>query len=223
MRINIKDFLRNCGLEENIYPGKRVVKKLPQTGENKSHSAVFDWRIPGILRLDIKAGLSGKDLPKKDLAKFPVSFHMPTYLEIATSDSLFSQTAIQGANDDHHDEEEGEGESSSGSRGGGGGKGLRKTRTAFHAFSQVMEGKIPDAGDIKKMVVMGKEIAKEAFASILSILEAQIKAMTVAPVNILAAAHAVKVTVVTPGGGLAPKGNEDIAYKYKARDMFGLD
>ena len=45
---------------------------------------------------------------------------------------------------------------------------------------------------------MGKEIAKEAFGSVMKVLAAQIKNMAVVPVNILASVT--KVTVATPGG-----------------------
>ncbi len=81
MKVNIKEFLDSCGLEEPLYPGKRLVRKMPQPGEYKSHNIVYDWRIPDILRMEIKAGLSGKDMASKDLAKYPVSFQSPTYIE----------------------------------------------------------------------------------------------------------------------------------------------
>ena len=82
MDLNIKEFMEECGIEDPIYPGKRLVHKLPQTGEHKSHCVVYDWRNPDTLRIEIKAGLSGKDLPPKELAKYPVSFQSPTYVEI---------------------------------------------------------------------------------------------------------------------------------------------
>lgn len=212
MRVNIQEMLKDCGLEENVYPGKRVIQKLPQTGENKSHCVVYDWRAPGTLRVEVKPGLHGKSFTPQELKKFPLSFQAATYLEIGVN-----QNEEQ---DDGDDESETEG-----SAGGGGGKkiGAKKPRNAFAAFSQVVEGNIPDAGAIKKFVVMGKEIAKEAYQSVLGALQAQIRALAVVPVNILAAAQAVKVTIATPGGGLAPRGNEDVRYKYKGAEMFGLE
>lgn len=213
MRINIKEFLNGCGLEENLYPGKRVVQKLPQPGENKSHNVVYDWRAPDTLRLEIKAGLSGKNLPPQDLKKYPISFQAQTYVEIGVNANDSSEESGDGNSED-------EGESKSG---GGGKKIAGKThRNAFSAFSQVVEGKIPDAGAVKKLVVMGKEIAKTAYESVLTMLQAQIKSLAVVPVNILAAAQAVKVTKATPGGGLIPIGDEDVKYKYKGAEMFGL-
>lgn len=82
MQVNIKEFLEECGLEEQLYPGKRVVKKLPQPGEHKSHCVVYDWRDPSKIRIEVKAGLSGRDLPPKELKKYPVSFQTPTAIEI---------------------------------------------------------------------------------------------------------------------------------------------
>ena len=209
MRVNIQEFLKDCGLEESLYPGKRVVQKLPQPGEHKSHNVVYDWRAPDTLRLEVRAGLSGKSLPPQDLKKYPISFQAQTYVEI-------------GVNANDSSEESGEGDSE-GESGGGGKKIAGKNyRNAFSAFTQVVEGKIPDGGAVKKLVVMGKEIAKTAYESVLSMLQAQIKSLAVVPVNILAAAQAVKVTKATPGGGLIPIGDEDVKYKYKGAEMFGL-
>lgn len=82
MQVNIEEFLETCGLDEPLYPGKRVVKKLPQPGEYKSHCIVYDWRDPDKIRVEIKAGLSGRDLPAKELKKYPLSFQSPTFIEL---------------------------------------------------------------------------------------------------------------------------------------------
>jgi hypothetical protein len=82
MQVNIEEFLQTCGLSEPLYPGKRVVKKLPQSGEYKSHCIVYDWRNPDKIRVEVKAGLSGRDLAPKDLKKYPISFQSPTYVEL---------------------------------------------------------------------------------------------------------------------------------------------
>lgn len=82
MDVNIQELLERCGLDEPLYPGKRVVKKLPQPGEYKSHCVVYDWRDPEKVLIEVRAGLTGRDLPPKELAKYPVSFQSPTYIEI---------------------------------------------------------------------------------------------------------------------------------------------
>ncbi|MDP7142175.1 MAG: hypothetical protein QF692_02745 [Alphaproteobacteria bacterium] len=83
MQINIQEFLEEAGLDEQLYPGKRVIKKLPQTGEYKSHCVVYDWRDPSKICIEVKAGLKGKDLPPETLQKYPPSLQAPTYIEIA--------------------------------------------------------------------------------------------------------------------------------------------
>lgn len=210
MKVSIEKLLQDCGLEEQVYPGKRIVQKLPQPGEHKSHCAVYDWRDPDTFRLEIRAGLSGRNLDPRDLKKFPVSFQTPTFIEIGVN-----------ANENEESEDEEEGEQGDSGKGGGGGRKM-KPQNAFHAFSQVVEGKVPSAGEIKKMVVMGKEIAQAAWETVLTSLTAQIKSLAIIPVNILAAANALKVKVAMPGGGLAPKGDETVKYKYKGAEMFGI-
>jgi hypothetical protein len=91
MNVEIQDFLAKCGLEEPLYPGKRVVKKLPQPGEYKSHCIVYDWRDPARIRVELKAGLSGRDLPLKELRKYPPSFQTPTFIELEISNGAKSK------------------------------------------------------------------------------------------------------------------------------------
>jgi hypothetical protein len=92
MEVNIQEFLDKCGLDEPLYPGKRVVKKLPQPGEYKSHCIVFDWRNPEKIRIEVKAGLSGRDLEPKVLKKYPISFQSPTFIELKVNDNKTSES-----------------------------------------------------------------------------------------------------------------------------------
>lgn len=82
-KVNIQELLTKAGLDEPLYPGKRVVKKLPQQGQYKSHCIVYDWRDPKKIRVEVKAGLTGRDLPKKELAQYPISLQTPTFVDIA--------------------------------------------------------------------------------------------------------------------------------------------
>lgn len=210
MQVNINEFMAECGVAEKIYPGKRMVHRLPQPGENKSHCVVYDWRNPGLLHIEIKAGLSGKDLLPKDLKKFPISFQSPTYIEIDTA-----------ANSNATDEEDDETEGRSG-KGGGGGKKPKMKKPALHSFAQMAEGKIPDMGEVKKLVLMGKNIARDAMAPVLAALAAQMKSMCVAPVNLLA--NIAKVTKIAPGGRPASEVDPSLlegAKPYKPKDLFG--
>ncbi len=83
MQINIQELLDKAGLDEPLYPGKRAVKKCPQQGQFKSHCVVYDWRDPAKIRIEVKAGLTGRDLPPKELSKYPISFQSPTFIEVA--------------------------------------------------------------------------------------------------------------------------------------------
>lgn len=82
MQVNIEEVLNKAGLDEPLYPGKKVVKKCRQSGEYKSHCIVYDWRNPDKIVIEVKAGLSGRDLPPEELKKYPVSFQAPTFFEI---------------------------------------------------------------------------------------------------------------------------------------------
>lgn len=81
-QINIQELLTTAGLDEPLYPGKRVVKKCPQQGQFKSHCVVYDWRDPSKIRIEVKAGLTGRDLPNKELSKYPISLQTPTFIEV---------------------------------------------------------------------------------------------------------------------------------------------
>lgn len=216
MNIDVNEFVKECGLDEPLYPGKRLVKKMPQPGEFKSHCVVYDWRAPETLRVEVKAGQSGRTLDNKELSKFPVTFQAPTYLDIRTDNAL----------NDNKDKEDEDDETKGKSGGGGGGKKpAKKNRLneALNAFSEVVEGDKDIMGKIEKLVVMGKEVAQEAMAHVLETLVAQIKDMKISPTDLLAQAGKF-VTKFTPPPFLQPKGNEDAVYKYdreKNEPMFG--
>ena len=78
--ITVQDLLDKAGIEK-IFPGQKIVKRFKKPGQFKSHCMVINWRDPAKLRFEIKAGLSGKDLPPSELKKYPVSLQAPTYFE----------------------------------------------------------------------------------------------------------------------------------------------
>ena len=212
MKVDVKELLTSAGLQdEGFYPGKRIVKPYIQHGEHKSHCAVFEWHDDNIL-IELKAGMTGRTLDAKELKKHPVSFQARTYLEIET------------ANDD--DEEEGEG--SKGKSGGGGKKPAvnkleESTLSSMGAFSKMAEGTISTLGEIKKFVIMGKEIAREAYAQAFDNLKVQLAQTKIMAMDLMKDVADI-IHKATPGGGLAPRGDEDIKYKYdaeKTAPMFG--
>lgn len=215
MKINIQEFLDHCGItDEKIFPGKRLIRKLRQPGEFKSHCVILDWHHADLLHIEVKAGMSGHTLPNADLKKYPVCFQAPTYIDIKTN----------AGDDAREDEDEEEGRSGRAS-GGGGGRKLKKTVQGemVSAFSDVMEGKVPERGDIKKMVVMGKEIARESYAQVMEKLAEQIRQTKIIATDLLAEAGKF-ITKYTPPAFMKPMGDEDKPYKYdrtKNEPMFG--
>lgn len=213
MKVNIQELIRETGSDENIYPGKRIVHKYMQPGEFKSHCVVFDWRAQN-LRVELKAGLTGKDLKLADLKQYPVSYQAPTFIELAAQ------------NDDKTEEEE-DGEAK-GKSGGGGGKKpamkkLEDSNLSLSAFGKAVEGIIPTVAEIKKFVVMGKELAKEAYAQAFDNFKQQLHQTKVMAMDIMKNVGNI-IKKATPGGGLQAKGDESIKYKYdseKTAPLFG--
>ncbi len=206
MKVNVQEFLRDAGVKEPFYPGKRLVLPCHHTGDFKGHCVVLDWRISEKIRIEVKPGLSGKTLAPEKVKKYPVSFQLPTYVDI----EIVNDNA-----EDEEDEEEGK----DGARGKGGsggkkpGKKLDELKKMTSAFGQVVEGKIPELGKIKEMVVMGTQIAAEAFEKVFDKLTQQIAHAKIAATDLLAEAGDF-VTRYTPPSFLSPKGDEQATYKY---------
>lgn len=219
MQVNIKELIDQAGLTDPLYPGKKLVKKYPLPGEYKSHCIVFDWHDSKMLRVELKAGLSGRQLELNELKKYPVSYQAATYLDIKTGQDLNAK-----AHDDDDEEEDGEG--SKGKSGGGGKKPARRLEDQtinLSAFSRVMDGQVPDLGEITKFVIMGKEIAKEAFAQAYENLQEMLGQTKVMAMDLMKGVADI-ITRATPGGGLEARGDETIKYKYdaeKTAPMFG--
>lgn len=216
MKVNVRELLEQCEFEDtNIYPGKRVVKNFPQGGDHKSHCAVADWSNPERFRLQLMPGLTGKPLPLSELKQYPISFQAQTYIDIG----------FQNDNVNTEDEEDGE---SKGKSGGGGKKpkrSLEDSGLSLNAFGKAMQGAVQAVGEIEKFVVMGKELAKEAYATALENLTHQLQQAKVLAIDILKNTSDI-IKKATPGGGLAAKGDETIRYKYDAErtgPMFGAN
>ncbi len=213
MKVDVKELLTASGMEgEVFYPGKRIVKKFVQHGEHKSHCAVFDWH-DNVIHIELKAGMTGRSLDAKTLHNFPVSFQAPTYLDIEP---------------EQKEEDEEEGTSSASGKGGGGKKPAVNrledpSLSSMGAFSKMAEGTVSTLGEIKKFVVMGKEIAKDSYAQAFENLKVQLAQTKVMVMDLMKDVSNI-IHRATPGGGLSPKGNETIKYKYdaeKTAPMFG--
>ncbi len=206
MQVNVKEFLEESGITEAFYPGKRLVHSCRQPGEYKSHCVVFDWRDPNKIKIEVKAGLSGRDLEPKKLKYYPVSFQTPTYVDIE----------VVNDNDDDKEDEEGKGKASG--KGGSGGKQPKKKLEdvklmAADAFGSVVEGKTPELGKIVEMVVLGTEIAAEAYANVMGNLAHGIAHAKVSTTDMLSQAGKF-VTKYMPPSFMKPTGDEQANYSY---------
>jgi len=206
MNIQLKEFLAECGIEDAFYPGKKLVRKCRQNGEFKSHSVVLDWRDPSKVRIEVVAGLSGRTLPLADLKKYPIAFQSPTYVEIEiVNDNV--------ASDRDEDEDEEKGKSG---KSGGDSKGQKKKTSLSEmarTFGEVIEGKIPELGKVTEMMIMGKEIAAEAYQSVLMSLTRQIDRARVCTSELMAKTGSL-VTKFTPPSFMKPTGDETASYQY---------
>ncbi len=212
MLVNVKEFLDHADVQEALYPGKRIVKPCKHIGQYKNHCVVIDWRDPETINIDVRPGLSGKLLAPEVVKQYPVCFQMPTHVKIK----------VVNDNEDGEDDEE-EGKGSKGKSGGGGKKPAKKKKMSLEdieliaaRFGDSAEGKIPLLGEIKEMMVMGVEIAKESFANAFSELTNQIKHAKISATEILAKA-ADLVTRVQPPSFIKPKGDETVKYSYDRR------
>jgi hypothetical protein len=201
MQVNIKEFLEESNITEAFYHGKKLVHSCKQTGEYKNHCVVMDWRDPSKVRIEIKAGMSGKDLTPEKLKYYPVSLQSPTYVDIE----------IVNDNDEKEEEEE---EGKSKGKSGSGSKGIKKKkRLAMDAFINVVEGKTPDVGKIVEMVVMGTKIAADAYANVMGKLAHGIQHAKISTTDMLAQAGKF-VTKYTPPAFMKPTGDEQATYQY---------
>ncbi len=205
MQVNVQELIDGAGLKDPLYPGKKLVKKYQVQGDHKSHCVVFDWQKTDLLRVELLAGLSGRPLQLKDLKHYPVSFQAATYLDIEM---------------DETDEDEDEDEEGSKGKSGGGGK---KQKANLNAFDKLAEGAVSLNGEIQKFVLMGKEIAEQAYAQAFENLKEQLGQAKVMAMDLMKDISDV-IKKATPGGGLEAKGDESIKYKYdseRTAPMFG--
>ncbi len=204
MQVNIKEFLVDADIKEALYPGKRIVKPCKQIGEYKNHCVIVDWRDPDNIQIDIKPGLSGKHLAPEILKKYPVCFQMPTTVKIKVT------------NDNKDDDDEEGKKGKSGSSGGGkkpAKKKLEDTELIAARFGEHAEGSVPTLGELKQMMIMGVDIAKEALGNAFTELTKQIGHAHIAATEVLAKA-ADLVTRVAPPSFMEAKGDETANYNY---------
>lgn len=202
MQVELQELAKASGLNEALYPGKKLVRRYPQPGENKAHCAVFDWRGRH-LRFEILAGLSGYTLEAAQLKHYPINFQAPTYVEF--------KALLEKKKRREEDEEEG-GETSVGKTGSGGGARFKQSLSDL-AFDDASDGAVPTHGEITKFVVMGKKLAREAFAQAYENLKEQVRQTKIMTIDLTKGVTNL-IQKATPGGGLQAKGDESVSYQY---------
>ncbi|MGE4313332.1 MAG: hypothetical protein AB7E85_03575 [Pseudobdellovibrionaceae bacterium] len=212
MKLDLLKFLKETGLAEMFYPGKKLVRACHIPGDHKSHAIVYDWTKHDLVHIEVKAGHTGEDLPRKELAKYPASLQTRTFFEIQVAD------------------DDGESESEEGSKGkSGGGKGMKKRpeekRLGLSSFMKAADGQIPTAGELTRMVVMGMEIAAEAYGAVLDAFIAQADKAKITATELLSKAGKF-ITKYAPPAFMEAKGDFDKAYVYnreRNEPMFGMN
>lgn len=212
MRQNITTLLAQLGITEPLYWGKKVVHALPQPGAFKSHAVVANWIEPRRIRIDLRAGLSGKQLFGKDLAQYPLQLQSETFFDFQVESG--------------EDEDEKEGSKGKGKAGSSSGGGLRKKRATELAgfFQSAQNEKIPTHARLTRGVVMGMEIGRDALDTVFSMFCKQVQSAKVLATDLLAAAGKA-ITRYTPPSFMSPRGDESKVYKYdrtKNEPMFGM-
>lgn len=211
--MKIQSLLSELGLAgETLYWGKRLVRSLPIPGAFKSHAVVINWNQPDLIRIDLRAGLTGKLLAGKDLAQYPLQLQSETFFELAVE-----------TDDDKGDTTKGK-QGKSGSSGGGGLSKKRQDRALADHFASKHSEKIPTTAHLKRGVVMGMEIGQGALENVFNLFCQHVQHAKVLATDLLAAAGKA-ITRYTPPPFMAPRGDETKVYKYdraKNEVMFGV-
>jgi hypothetical protein len=209
MRQKIVDILALLNITEPLYWGKKVVHALPQPGAFKSHAVVANWVQPNLIRVDLRAGLSGKKLADKDLAHYPLQLQSETFFEFE----------VEG------DEDDSKGKSGKSTQSDGGASMRKKASTELSGFFQSAQNEhIPTHARLARGVVMGMQIGQGALDKVFTLFCDQVRAAKVLATDLLVAAGKA-VTRYTPPAFMSPRGDENKVYKYdrtKNEPMFGM-
>lgn len=83
MQMKAQEFLKEAGLDEPLFPGQIKYKQHIGEKAGTSYTVVYDWKTnPDKIRVELRAGLSGLALSKKDLSKHAVWLQSETYAEL---------------------------------------------------------------------------------------------------------------------------------------------
>jgi hypothetical protein len=209
--LHIIDLLKSIGINEQFYWGKRIVKSLPQPGSFKNHAVVANWIEREKIRLELRAGLSGKTLSAKELANYPLQFQSETFFELHV--------------EDQSEKEDSKGKTGKGGKGSVSHAFKRRDPDALrNSFWDARSEKIATCAKLSRGVVMGMEIGRDALERVFDQFCEQVRHARVLATDLLASAGKA-ITRFTPPPFMAPRGDEDKVYKYdreKNETMFGV-
>ena len=81
--ISAEDFLKKTGMEEPMAPGMIKYRYVTGNKEGGSYTIVYDWRSnPEKIRVEVRAGLTGKMPPKDELKNYAVWLQTQNFLEL---------------------------------------------------------------------------------------------------------------------------------------------
>ena len=86
--INAQDFLQKAGMDEPMAPGMIKYRHVAGDKAGTSYTIVYDWRTDlNKIRVEGRAGLTGKMPDTKDLKNYAVWLQTQNYLEFDLSDA----------------------------------------------------------------------------------------------------------------------------------------
>lgn len=84
--MSFDEFFDMVGLQEPLHPGEKKVIPVRSEKVGASYSIIYDWRSDlHKIRVEIKPGLTGRDLSPERMKEVPPSLKTPIYVEAAVN------------------------------------------------------------------------------------------------------------------------------------------
>jgi len=86
MQMSFEEFFDMVGLQEPLHPGEKKVIPVRSEKVGASYSIVYDWRSDlHKIRVEIKPGLTGREISPERMKDVPPSLQTPIYVEAAVN------------------------------------------------------------------------------------------------------------------------------------------
>lgn len=103
MQMSFEEFFDMVGLQQPLLPGERKVIPVRSEKPGASYCIVYDWRSDlEKIRVEIKPGMTGRDLSPERMKDVPPSLKTPIFVEANVD---YDTNSITTANDDKIGEE----------------------------------------------------------------------------------------------------------------------